>query len=144
MIRADFRSPLYRTRLVQPETLLPVQLYDSRQRPLTPEKRLVIAILADALNCIQRYYATRGRRRRLRSGCEAEHWLMSEDRQWPFSFENICDLLSIDSQEVRYALHNLSKQHDTPNVQAAVNGDEIGRETARAQGQRVTEPGPVR
>lgn len=114
----DFRSPLQYTRLLEPETLLPVQLYGSTQRPLTPEKRLVIAILADALNCIRRYYATR-RRRNLRAGCEAEHWLMSKDRQWPFSFENVCDVLSIDSHVVRSALHNWCEQCATANADTA-------------------------
>jgi hypothetical protein len=66
----------------------------------TPEKRLMIAILADAINCFQKYAAARNRRNR-RVVHEAEKWLMSADRSWPFSFENICDILAIDSQRLR-------------------------------------------
>ena len=104
----EFRSRVDHARLLEPETLLPVQAYDSLHRPLTPEKRLVIAILADALSCIQRSCGRRGRRERT----EAERWIMSADREWPFSFENICEVLSIDARLVRGALRCWRERHD--------------------------------
>ena len=113
----DFRSPGQHMRLFEPETLLPTQVYDSTHRPLTPEKRLMIATLADALNCFQRYHFARSRRDR-RASTEAERWLMSTDREWPFSFENICDLLSINAHLVRGVLHNWSEGHDTSDGEA--------------------------
>ena len=109
--RKDFRPPGQHTRLFEPETLLPTQVYDPMRRPLTPEKRLVIAILADALNCFQRYHVARILQGR-RASTEAERWLMSGDRDWPFSFENVCDVLSIDAQLVRGALRDWRERPD--------------------------------
>ena len=75
----------------------------ARHHPDTPEKRLMIAILADAVNCFRRYGSARGRGKR-RIVHEAENWLMSADTSWPFSFENICDVLAIDPQHLRSSL----------------------------------------
>jgi hypothetical protein len=116
--RKDFRSPVKDPRLIEPETLLPVQFCDSMYRPLTPEKRLVIAILADALICFQRYRVP-GSRRARRESTEAECWLMSADRQWPFSFENICDVLSLEAKAVRCVVRTWRERQEGSNPEAA-------------------------
>jgi hypothetical protein len=74
-----------------------------RRPPPTPEQRLLAAVLADAINCFQRYAGT-GMRRRRRESHEAEVWFMSEDKRWPFSFRNICDVLGLDAAHMRGGL----------------------------------------
>src|SRR5262245_2153632 len=93
-------SPDPHLQLLAPETLLPEQVFDQFRRPLTPERHLMIAVVADGIECFKKEQM----RRRRRNGGEAEQWLMSRDRTWPFSFENLCDALNIDSSVVRAAL----------------------------------------
>lgn len=140
--RKSFRSPGEHTRLFEPDTVLPVQLYDSMQRPLTPEKRLVIALLADALNCFQRYHIAR-RRQGWRDSTEAERWFMSADRDWPFSFENICDVLSIEAHMVRCALRTWRERQEALNGDAVVEEIATVRTLRRQWGQQVVQTQPV-
>lgn len=82
-----------------PDLLLPVQAYAPRG-PSLPLKRLMVALIEDAVSCLCRYrYArTRHERRLFR---EAEQWLMSSDGDWPFSFENSCVVLGLDPSALR-------------------------------------------
>ena len=67
------------------------------------ERRLLLAILEDAIRCFQTYLFARETRGRVLFR-EAEQWLASEDRDL-FSFETICEVLGIDPQQVRRGLH---------------------------------------
>ncbi len=89
-------------RLVSPEILLPTQFYQRmrQQRVLEGERRLMLAILEDAVACFQKFAgATRPRSRRLFQ--EAEEWFLDTDSSWIFSFESICSVLNIDAQYFR-------------------------------------------
>lgn len=89
-------------RLIAPEILLPTQFYQRmrQQRILEGERRLMLAILEDAVACFQKYAgATRPRSRRLFQ--EAEEWFLDTDSGWVFSFESICSVLNIDAQYFR-------------------------------------------
>ncbi len=88
------------SRLLQPHVLLPTQ---QNRAGGIPEKRLLIAMLADAVNCFQRHGMSPGRGNR-RAARESEVWIMSRDRDWPFSFENVCEFLEIDASYVRASL----------------------------------------
>lgn len=83
--------------------LLPVQhaeLY-RRSEPLQPERRLMLAVLSDAIVLFQ----TRGPRTTLHRDLEdARRWVLSDDRLWPFSFVNVCETLGIAFQPLRRAL----------------------------------------
>lgn len=91
--------------LLQPDTLLPSQYYAALKRKAThePERRLAIAVLQDAVDCFQKHLRARDRKAR-QLFVEAEEWIASEDRSWPFSFENICDLLQINAAYLRRGL----------------------------------------
>jgi hypothetical protein len=65
-----------------------------------PERRLMVAILEDAVDCLRKNAVT-GSRRRRRLFTEAEEWMRSDDTSWIFSFRNICDLLGLDTQALR-------------------------------------------
>ncbi len=93
------------TSLFQPDTLLPAQYLETFRRKghLEPEKRLMLAVLEDAVACFQKYlFARDGRGRTLFR--EAEEWIVEEGSDWLFSFENICEVLGFDPQYVRQGL----------------------------------------
>jgi hypothetical protein len=76
---------------IEPEVILPVQL---ARRPLDlPERRLMLAVLEDALD-IFRKHALTGRESVLST--EVDEWFASDDTSWPFAFVNVCDALGID------------------------------------------------
>jgi hypothetical protein len=73
------------------------------KEPLQPEKRLMLAVLDDAVACILKYARGRnGREKRL--FCQTEDWLMATEEEWPFSFVNICEALGLHPGSLRSAL----------------------------------------
>jgi hypothetical protein len=91
--------------LLQPDTLLPSQYFAALKRKShqEPERRLAIAVLEDAVDCYQKHLLARDRKCRQLFD-DADQWIASEDRSWPFAFENICDLLHINSEYLRRGL----------------------------------------
>lgn len=71
--------------------------------PLERERRLVLAILEEAVRSYQHYaFATNRRGRRLfRETCE---WFEAREDSWIFSFENICHALDLDPEHIRSGL----------------------------------------
>ncbi|MBF6568684.1 MAG: hypothetical protein IVW54_07395 [Candidatus Binataceae bacterium] len=91
--------------LFTPEVLTPEQYYDERRddSALRPVKRLMMAVLEDALRCFQNNSATRsGPRQRLFA--EAEEWLCADESDGPFSFNTVCETLGIEPQYLRGGL----------------------------------------
>ncbi|MEO8601113.1 MAG: hypothetical protein ABI629_00915 [bacterium] len=92
-------------RLFQPDIMLPAQYYSVLRKTSAqgPEHRLIMAMLQDAVDCFQKYRgATDENGRALYE--DAREWLASEDRRWPFSFENICGVLKLDVDYLRRGL----------------------------------------
>ena len=91
--------------LFQPDTLLPTQYFEAccAKAHVEPEKRLMLAILEDAVACFQRYiFARDGRLKKMFR--EAEEWVMEEKSDWIFSFDSICEVLGMDPRYVRAGL----------------------------------------
>jgi hypothetical protein len=91
--------------LFQPDSLLPAQYFAALRQKAQAcgERRLMIAILEDAVECFQKHlWATDSRSRHLRN--EAEKWFLSDDASWPFSFVNICEALDIHPLFLRRGL----------------------------------------
>ena len=106
----DIVSETY-THLLQPDTLLPSQYFAALKRKGAhePERRLVVAVLQDAVDCFQKHLWARDRKAH-QLFLDAEQWIVSDDRSWPFSFENVCDLLQINAAYLRSGLLSW-KQH---------------------------------
>jgi hypothetical protein len=68
-----------------------------------PERRLLLAVLEEAVATFHRHVVARGRRGR-RLFREAETWMLSDDVSWPCSFQNICDMLAFDAGYLRTGL----------------------------------------
>jgi hypothetical protein len=90
--------------LFEPDTLVSAQYFENlRSKTLEPEKRLMLAVLEDAINCFQdTVLAQSGKRKRLFE--EAEDWILAGDRDWFFSFENICEVCGINPEYVSQGL----------------------------------------
>ncbi|MGH7963746.1 MAG: hypothetical protein ACRERD_18290 [Candidatus Binatia bacterium] len=90
--------------MFEPDTLLPEQFFTLLgKKPLQGEKRLLLAMLEDAVHCFQTYLLARKPHER-RLFQEAEEWINSKDLHWFFSFENICEILNIHPTRLRDAL----------------------------------------
>jgi len=88
-----------------PEIMTPAQYYTGRRGGCEnePLKRLMIALLADALTCYQFAETAEAEVRRQLSR-EAGWWLFDEKSQGPFSFESVCEVLAINPAQIRRQL----------------------------------------
>lgn len=91
--------------LFQPDTLLPAQYFETfrRKTHLEPEKKLMLAVLEDAIACFQKYLFARDTRGKTLFR-DAEEWILEKGSDWLFSFENVCDVLGFDADFVRRGL----------------------------------------
>ena len=84
--------------------LLPEQFAETTRalEVAEPERRLLLAVLCDAIVVYQRRVVGAGGTRLAPN--EAERWILSDDRRWLFSFVNVCDALGIAHEPLRRAL----------------------------------------
>lgn len=76
------------------------------------ERRLMFAVLSDAIECFQKYtHASNRRNRRLFTN--AATWINSRDASWPYSFEHICDVLEINADYLRIGLMRWRLEHQS-------------------------------
>jgi hypothetical protein len=82
--------------------ILPCQYFDlSGGHRLTGEQRLMLALLADAINVYQQGVMSRSTRKRMLY-VDAERWIMAAPVvQQAFSFESVCDALEINPGVLR-------------------------------------------
>jgi hypothetical protein len=87
--------------LFQEDASLPAQYWETfaRKRDLEPEKRLLLAVLDEAIRCYRSQIFIGGRR-----FTEVQSWLFSEDIDDTFSFRNICDVLNLSPSRIRQSL----------------------------------------
>jgi hypothetical protein len=84
--------------LLQADASLPAQYWDTiaRKDQLAPEKKLLLAVLENAIRTYRQYVFTPSRLLH-----EVEDWLFAENRDHPFAFETICDALGLNAECVR-------------------------------------------
>lgn len=91
--------------LFQPDTLLSAQYFDNLRRKtlLEPEKRLMLAVLEDAIHSFQdNLLAEAAGKKKLFD--EVEQWILERDGDWIFSFDNVCEALGFTPEYVRQGL----------------------------------------
>jgi hypothetical protein len=87
-----------------PEILLPTQMDLGGQFAVAlGERRLLWAMLLDAVVCVRKYHRARDNNGR-KLFREAERWICSRDDAFPFSFPTVCDVLGLNAQQVRVTL----------------------------------------
>lgn len=90
--------------LFEPDTLVPSQFFGEGGAPAyQPERRLMLAVMEEAIATFQRSVIAGGRRSQ-KLADEVEQWMDARDFSWPFSFENICQALELESDSVREGL----------------------------------------
>jgi hypothetical protein len=78
-------------------------LHVFQYRPaLTPERRLLAAILRDAIDCYTRYCFAKSRRDK-KMFQETEEWFFGSD-EGVFGFENVCEVLKLAPGYIRRGL----------------------------------------
>ncbi len=111
-------SDLAVERFVGLNQILPSQYYDvSGGHRLTGEQRLMLALLADAINVYQQGVLSRNTRKRLLF-IDAERWIMAASKsRHAFSFDTVCDALGINSLVLRRRMlawkHQIQRHVDT-------------------------------
>jgi hypothetical protein len=70
---------------------------------LQPEKRLMFAVLQDAVECFQNC-KFEPRSKPTNEFLDSEEWIFGDDRKWPFSFINICEAVGMDPAGLRQGL----------------------------------------
>lgn len=73
---------------------------------MQPERRLVAAVLYDAVLRFRKY-GIRASERNRRLFAEVEAWFAADDADWPFSFVNVCDALGLSPDRIRQELYRL-------------------------------------
>jgi hypothetical protein len=103
--------------LFEPDVLLPGQFFSffRKEAGFDRERRLMLAVLEDAIDCFQKYAHTndlRGRQLFL----ESYEWIMSPDKRWLFSFENICQIVDMNPDYIRQGLSRWRSQNAKPGL----------------------------
>ena len=93
------------------DVLLKSQYFESiGTRTLSSEQRLMLAVLADAINVLGDYRVSPNRRKR-NSFNEASSWVFANGITSPLSFDHVCDALSVDAESLRRRLSDLVSEH---------------------------------
>jgi len=96
-----------------PDIILPSQYFDAVERRgyLSPEKKLMLAVLESVVHDFQRYRLASGRRGK-RLFREAQEWFTSQEETGMFSFVGICHALGMDPDYIRKGLFRQSPKKE--------------------------------
>jgi len=111
------------------DTILPDQYYATFKRGHygDPEKRLMVAILEDAVSCLSKDLRTSTRQQR-KSCEEAANWINAEgEDDWIFSFTSVCESLGFDPCYLRrglthWAVENRASTAELPRIKKYRSG----------------------
>src|SRR5258708_27954572 len=85
-----------------PDVILRSQFFELvGTRSLSSEQRLMLAVLADAINVVQEYGGSESLRKR-NSFNEAWNWFFTKGITCPLSFDHVCDALGMGIQALRW------------------------------------------
>jgi PAS domain-containing protein len=79
------------------------------ERPRTPEERLMVALLEEALASYERGLNSTDPMVRQASR-EVDDWVRSHDSEYLFSFESVCEILGLDAECLRAGFSALRRE----------------------------------
>ena len=92
-----------------PDTILSSQFFESvGAQTFSSEKRLMLAVLADAINLLRS-----SNLRRRNSFNEAWSWVYANRITSSLSFDHVCDALGLDAESLRRRLSESVSEHGT-------------------------------
>ena len=98
----------YLTRV--PDVILPSQFFESvGAQTFSSEQRLMLAVLADAINVLGSTDSSKHRRRN--SFNEAWCWVFAKGRTSSLSFDHVCEALGLDAESLRRHLSASVSEH---------------------------------
>lgn len=113
-----------RGQLFAPDVMTPQQYFESTQKTdYSGEKRLMLAVLEDAISTYQRY-ALEHTRMGKRLFLQVRDWIQSRDKTWLYSFENICMALDLNPDFLRRGLEEWWESRQDSAIRHAA-GEEI-------------------
>jgi hypothetical protein len=90
-----------------PDVILRSQFFELvGTRALTSEQRLMLAVLADAINVVQEFHGAQNVRKRTCFN-EAWNWIFSRSVSSPLAFEAVCDALGMEPESLRWRLREM-------------------------------------
>ena len=104
--------------IVTDDTLVGRQYLDTirRSEHPEPENALLAAILEDAVQEYRKYVQADDPKSKTRFN-EVDEWFNRRDKEWIFSFDNVCELLGLDPEYIRRRLFEAqgeAAQEDKP------------------------------
>lgn len=90
-----------------PDVILRAQFFELMgPRTLSSEQRLMLAVLADAVNIVLDFHSSPSTRKR-GAFTEAWSWIFARGKTSPLALESVCDALGIDADALRRRLRVL-------------------------------------
>jgi len=77
-----------------------LSIYSNGRKDVSPERRLIATVLLQTLEDITRYHNSKKSKERNRF-LDSVSYVESEDKLWPYSFNNLCDTMNLDADYVR-------------------------------------------
>ena len=98
MDSSDLTEPVLQY-LLGADSVLPEQFWASHEETtyLSGERALMWAVFADGIDTYRRNAHGKSLRQRTEFK-EAEHWMLTTDWDWPFSFVNLCETFGFNPQ----------------------------------------------
>ena len=96
--------------LLQLDYLIPLQFFGTYRRKiyLEPERVLMLAVLEDAISCLEKYATcASGKHKKLFE--ETRTWILTDDDDWLFSFNNVCEAVGLHPGRLRRALIQMAE-----------------------------------
>ena len=117
------------------DIVLPSQFWSGQGwHSVQPEKRLMAAVLEEAVSLLARFRSASGETKEAAS--EAAEWIASDSRRGPFSFTSICDVLNLEASSVRAAVTHLQEgngEFARPRMAAGRGRHKIRQRRARSR-----------
>jgi len=113
--RSDYAGEDKIAFLFQPDTVLSEQYFENLRRKtyFEPEKRLMLAILEDAIRCYQdNLHARTSKRRRLFD--QTEEWIVTASDDYVFSFRHVCEALGLSPEYLRQGMLRWKQRNQNP------------------------------
>jgi hypothetical protein len=94
-----------------PDLLTPTQYFDTKRRDSAddPLKRLMMAVLQDAIRCYQDGQSSRSALKR-KKFYEVKDWFFDDSSDGPFSFTVVCEALNLLPDYLRFGLAQLQNR----------------------------------
>jgi hypothetical protein len=85
------------------------------------EFKLAVAVLEQTVEDLQKYRSARSAEPQ-RLYMHAHRWVSSNDRRWPYSFLNVCDMLNVSHEPMRTKLleFGLAPWKDRPSTESTL------------------------